>query len=676
LNYKGVINQPLPIRKFDLWKLGIVIGLSTLARPLVLIFLPFLFFAFFMRQRQNWIKRSALVTVAVIVLLIPVGIRNLIVGEEFTLTTSSAGMNFYLGNNSDATGLYWEAPFLSSVEPWYEDEDYRRTASKAAGRNLTTREAGRYWMRQSFDWMINHPGQYISLLGRKAFYFWSRAEFANNVSIYMGKEASPLLRFNPFGFWLIGPIGLAGLILLWKRYKWRKVQLLWLWLLAYFVGALLFFVASEYRLPMLLVLHVGAGFFIVELIERIRSGKIEAIMRVAVLGLLFMPIVNFGTDFIRSGENARMDYFNYGNTLLKQERYDEAIERFEKAIEIDPYFAEGLLKLADANYRAGKIEEAVEIGKRVKLDNPESILNIIRGDAMREAYALLEEGKYGKAMDEFTAAGLDPAEAIAETTRVSRMKRAQIAYREGRLAETLKLFKQIHADDKTTDPSILYNIGFLHWQTGNIDSAEVYTTEALTIDSMNVPSAYLLARIYNATKRRAEARELIERVTPDNENNQRILEEVRVEMDSLSALGKWEEALEAYARYGKLGFDIELEDKYRIGKAQIEVGNYELALRLLTEAESEFQFDAELFYRQGRALQRLDRSSEAVETFQKAISIDPQFVPPRIALARQYIALGKSKNAWKELDAVGHMEILDKKVAREYEALLDSVKGM
>jgi len=97
------------------WKLGVVIGLSALARPLVLIFIPFLILAFNHSFRENWVKRSLHVIIALVIILAPVGIRNLIVGEEFTLTTSSAGMNLYVGNNPDANGLYWEAPFLTSV---------------------------------------------------------------------------------------------------------------------------------------------------------------------------------------------------------------------------------------------------------------------------------------------------------------------------------------------------------------------------------------------------------------------------------------------------------------------------------------------------------------------------------------------------------------------------------
>jgi len=264
--------------------------------------------------------------------------------------------------------------------------------------------------------------------------------------------------------------------------------------------------------------------------------------------------------------------------------------------------------------------------------------------------------------------------AIAETTRVSRLFQAQKVFQEGKTDETLKLFKQVFRDDKVKDPTIGYNIAFLHWQSGEVDSSEVYVTQALSVDSMNIPSAYLLARIYNATDRREEAEALIQRVNPNSEQQEMLLDEVRNEMDSLIAYGKHADALKSYARYGKLGLEIQPEDKFRIGRAQVAVGNTELGLRLLREAEKALPYQADIVYYQGIALLALDNNGEAIETFQKAISIDSQNVEARIALSRLYFLNGKTEKAWKELDNVGHMEILNQSVKNEFEALMDSVK--
>ncbi len=663
----------------NLLLLGGVIGLSALARPLVLIFVPLLFLVLILDNRDTWIKRSIWLTVGVLILLIPVGIRNLAVGGDFALTTSSAGMNFYVGNNPEATGLYWEAPFLTSIEPQYEDEDYRRVASEAVERELSTREAGQYWLNRSLDWIIHKPLGYLKLLGRKKFYFWNRAEFANNISIYYGKEVSPIIAYNPFGFWLIGPLGLAGLILLWWRLGWKRARIPVLWVFACFAGCVLFFVASEYRLAAVPALIVGVAYLVVEIYNYVKAHRVEPAMRLLALGLLFMPLSNLRTDFIHSGENPRMDYFNFGNTLLKQGKNLDAISRFQRSLEIDPYFAEGTMRLAEAYSRAGMHDQAVEIGRRVGLENPESIIEIIQAQALQEAYALLGEGKFNDAMDEFAFAGLDNTEAAAETTRVHQLNDAQAAIVDGHPERAMKLFKQVNASDDlsgTVDPVLLHNIAALFLRMGVLDSAEHYATEVLEIDSMNVPTAYLLVRILNASGRWEEAERLMMRITPDAAGMRDKLNVVRAEMDSLISLKQWNRTLEAYSEYGKLGFAMHPEDKVRVGQVQLEIGNQELALRLLTEAEAAGVDDPDLFYNQGRSLSSLGRPDEAIAAVQKCLAIEPDHIPARIFLARLYIGQNKIKQAWSELEAISHLEIIDPELAGEYGGLVDSLKAL
>ena len=650
--------------------LGLVLGLSALTRPLVLIFIPFLLIGYFLANRKTFIRNTLHVIIGLLIVLTPVSIRNLVVGGEFVLTTSSAGMNFYVGNNAEATGLYWEAPFLSSVEPQYENEDYRRTASQKMEKNLTTRQAGNYWMIQALDWIINNPIDYIKLLFTKLFYFWNRAEFANNVSIHLGNWESPLLKFNPIGFWLIGPLGFSGLILMGIRLGWRKVRVAHFWVLAYMTGCMLFFVSSEYRLPIVLPLILGAAYLIVEIVNHFKGKQTEEAFKIIALGLLFFPLVNFRTPFIAGGDNARMDWFNLGNTLVKQYRYTEAIPRFQNSLAIDPYFAEALHKLAEAYYRSGDIDNALAIGKRVGLTDEEGILKIIRGESIHEAYALLQEGKFYAAFQEFLFAGWDTTSAIAETTRVGKIRDAQIAYSNGEFESALNKFRQVYASDSAGSPLIGYNIALLHWKFGYPDSTEFYVNQVLSLDSLNAPAIQLMARVYNATERQDKAIQILRRISPEAELQDRLLPMIRIEMDSLAALGMYNEALEAYGRYGRQYFpEMMPEDKVRLGRLQLEVGNTDLALRLLEEAESAGIETYLLLLHQGRALSKLNRLSEAKSVLQKAIVKEPEQPEARIVLAELYFSENKPGLAWKETEAINHLDIVSPEWSKRYQEL-------
>ena len=658
-----------------LWAIGIAIGLSALTRPLVLLFLPFFFAVLFLNDRTTWFKRSIIVSAGVAILLFPVGVRNLVVGGEFTLTTSSAGMNFYVGNNPEATGLYWEAPFLTSVEPEFEDEDYRMEASLRVQKELTTGEAGSFWLRESLNWIVNNPVDYLVLLGRKVYYFLNRAEFANNVSIHLAKAESPLMRYNPIGFWIIAPLGFAGLILMIRRFGWTRLSIASTWILAYFIGGLLFFVSSEYRLPILLPLLVGAAYLVVEIVEQVRKRDADKVLRLVAMGLIFLPLVNFRTDFIRGGENARMDWFNIGNTLMKLNRHDEAIVRFKNSLEIDPYFAEGLQKLAEAYYRSGDLDKAVEIGKRFDLDS-QTMLGIIRGSAHLEGYALLNEGKYRAAMEEFIAAGWTVEAAEAETTRISLLNQAQKAYLTGNREESLDLFREVYAMDTAITPSLAYNIAHIQWELGRSDSAEFYVETALEVDSMNFPSMQLLARIYNAAGRYDEADELMHKMSPDYSLISDELLQVREKMDSLFNAGRYEESLETYAVYGRKTYNIVPEDKLRIGRLQYEVGNYDVSLELLRESEIAGIDDIDVFLYQGKVLIALHQDEEAIAVLRKVALDHPDNIEVRVILAEYYLSQGEPKQAWSELEAVSHLEIINTDLAVRFNRLREKLKQM
>lgn len=655
-------------------RFGLMLGLAALVRPLVLLF-PFLWLIEFWRRHKPLPFRSlGWLGIGLCVVLLPVGIRNWIVGGQFSLTAASGGVNFYIGNNPNATGLYWEAPFLTSWEPPYEEEDYRQEASQAVGRQLTTAQASHYWLRQSLDWAINHPGEFLKLWLIKSFYFFNRAEFANNVSLYLGKELSPLLRYNVWGWWLLAPLGMGGLVLLIKREGRERGLLPLLWVLTYFLGNVIFFVSSEYRFPAILGFLTGLGYLGDQILVRIRTGQLAAALRYAVVGLVLLPFVNWRTSFIARGENSRMDWFNIGNTLLKEGQYEQAAERFLRSLEVDPYFSEGLLRLAEAYYRAGQVEKAVEVGKQVGLPQPEEIIHLLQMEALKQAYRSLNTGDMRRAVEEFHFAGWKPAEVEAETLRVRWMEEARQFFQSGELDSALQRFHALARLDSFKEPAFLYNIGFLHWQMGHLDSGEYWARQALARDSLSVPAAYLLARILHATDRQEEAERIINKVNPDTETRKQILADVRQEMDSLLARKQFYEALKAYSRYGKLGFDIEAEDKVRLGQAQIEVGNWETGLRLLSEAEAAFLRDPVIPLYQGKAYLMLGRRDEAIEAFRRCITLQSDNVEARIYLARLYLAKGKVQEAWREMDAISHLEITDSLLSRQYQALYDTIK--
>ena len=147
-------------------------------------------------------------------------------------------------------------------------------------------------------------------------------------------------------------------------------------------------------------------------------------------------------------------------------------------------------------------------------------------------------------------------------------------------------------------------------------------------------------------------------------------------MDSLTAIGEWMKALETYGQYGKIGFEPEPEDKLRLGRLQLEIGNLERALRLLNETETAGVSPPELYIWKGRVLAELGRNANAEAAFQKAVELSPDMIVARIERVKYYLDQKQTQAAWVELDAVSHLDIIDLKVAEIYTALVDSLKKL
>lgn len=68
------------------------------------------------------------------------------------------------------------------------------------------------------------------------------------------------------------------------------------------------------------------------------------------------------------------DYYNQGMESFVQDRLDEAIEAYQKALQSDPDYADALHALAMAYANQDRLDEAIEIGKKLIEVSPDDEL--------------------------------------------------------------------------------------------------------------------------------------------------------------------------------------------------------------------------------------------------------------------------------------------------------------
>ena len=122
--------------------LGLAMGGLSLTRENAVVFIGVtLLWALAPRQipARERVAAAGVFVMGLAIVLLPVAVRNSVVGDGFYLTTSQFGPNFYIGNNARADGTYMSLRFGRGT-PEYERQDATELAEDATGRDLTPAE--------------------------------------------------------------------------------------------------------------------------------------------------------------------------------------------------------------------------------------------------------------------------------------------------------------------------------------------------------------------------------------------------------------------------------------------------------------------------------------------------------------------------------------------------------
>lgn len=323
-----------------LWGAGLLLGLSATARPMVLLFVAVVA-GWFVAQwgRRGW-RLWGWVVVGCGLVVVGVAWRNYYVGGEWLLTTSSAGMNFYVGNHPEANGIYAQVDFLPSAEPDLEREAFIREAEARTGRALTPAQASKFWLGAGLRFVGENPLAYLALQGRKLYMFWNGVEAQNNLSLYLARDFVPLLRWCVLGWGLVVPLAVAGWVAS------RRSGLLDLYLASYLAACLLFFTSSEYRLPVVPVVLLYAACWMAKVAAWALGGARRQLLRSGLLVALVALPINYQDAGAERLTRKRVDYYNFGTLYQRRGAWAASERMFRAALRIDPSFAPAAAGLA------------------------------------------------------------------------------------------------------------------------------------------------------------------------------------------------------------------------------------------------------------------------------------------------------------------------------------------
>jgi tetratricopeptide (TPR) repeat protein len=272
----------LPGRSSRRWlALGLLGSLGALLRGNMLILLPLFAVGALVRGRADGATWRAAgsdagaFVLGLVLVLLPVLVRNQVVGGVFALTTSGAGTNVYGGNNPEnPLGVATEFSWVRGI-PAYEAEDWRQEAERRTGRVLDPGEVSSFWLGEALASMRHDPGLHLRIFWNKLRLALGSYEVPDNHHYAWDRSYVPLLRWPWPGFLLWGGLGLAGLVLWLAR---REVGVggarpaaLALFFLGYLATIVLTVMSSRARLPLVVLLLPFAGLWVERCVSAIRG---------------------------------------------------------------------------------------------------------------------------------------------------------------------------------------------------------------------------------------------------------------------------------------------------------------------------------------------------------------------------------------------------------------------
>jgi tetratricopeptide (TPR) repeat protein len=437
------------------------------------------------------------------------------------------------------------------VTPTIEGQsaDTRRLAEEAAGRRLTDAEVSDHYYARGWRWIGDQPGAAARLFLRKLALTFHAVELPLNYAYaYWSRDEPTVLRLLIVGPWLLVPLGLAGLCVPAEVDK--RAWLVWAaFIPAYAVAVALFFVASRYRLPLVVALCVTAGAMLDTLVRAVATRRAPSWPRFAAAAALGVAVAHWPwrlddglaheraerlVHMIVEGRPAEarellartlpihrdpgLLHYRVGRAWLDAGQPDAAVTHFQSALAAAPDQREVHLALGQAFLRLQRpaealphLEKAHAAGAFLDVAGLELARALLALGRREEARAVVGATPLLADSDATTSSALgvlavtlgEPAAALRFLAyAVGRAPEAAEAHEHlglafeqlGRRAEAIRSLETA-CRLAPSDPTAHFNLALVYARAGRLAEARRFAERSLALDPSAPPTRELLAAL-------------------------------------------------------------------------------------------------------------------------------------------------------------------------------------
>jgi len=315
-------------------------------------------------------------------------------------------------------------------------------------------------------------------------------------------------------------------------------------------------------------------------------------------------------DCVKKSPQKARPFNNLGYVLEKEDRIDEAIDRYVQALRINPDYETAHYNLGNALEKQGRLEEAISHyleALRIKPDVPKTHNNL--------GYVLEKQGRVDKAIDHYLRAlRIKPDYGQAHNNLGNALAR------QGRIDEAISQYLMA----LRIDPDYVgarNNLGLALYKQNRIDEAIGHYQAALRTNPDLEATHYNLANALVGQGRTDEAIDHYKEVLRINPNAVEVLYKIGV---VLERQGRLNEAIELYKEALRKNPNLEVAHNNlgnilaKTGRIDEAVDHYFQALRIKP--------DYGLAHNNlGLALEKQGHINEAIDHYLQALRINPAF---------------------------------------------------
>lgn len=280
--------------------LAIAIFIKTLLAPL---------------KSRTKLKMLILFCLTTLLPIVPVTVRNVVVGGDMVLISYNMGVNFYIGNHPEHDRLIRARPLeTKKIEA---DPAYVKRPS----------DNSKWFFRKTIECILQDPSSWAKLMVKKTGRYFNGWEILRNQDPYYFRQYSYILKFLLWDEFIKFPLGVMfplaiigiSIFLFARRYDINDRgggYFLLFYLVLFSIAIITFFVTSRYRLPAVPILILFGSWALVIALKNLRLGKYKAV----VIGFIaFIVLVGF----------CNWEKFKYNPTWAGETEYFLGLKQFE-----------------------------------------------------------------------------------------------------------------------------------------------------------------------------------------------------------------------------------------------------------------------------------------------------------------------------------------------------------